>query len=493
MAKRNSVAILRWVALFLIFVAVFLMGLQLIFYSRMRSNLPPGLTVGNVPVGGLTAAQAGERLVQAYGIPIEIVYGNAVIQVRPSAVGFSLHLDAMLAAADLQRITQNFWSGFWQFLWNTLPSPNPVPLSAEISQERLIAYLENEIVPRYDMAAREPIPEPGGSGFTQGEPGRELDISRSVTLISEALMSASNRTVTLPYNRTSPTRASSHNLSYLVRQILQQHQFTGIAEFFIMDLEKREEMNFAFAQGQTIPTGIAFTAASTIKIPIMIYTYNYRDDPLPDQLAEDLRLMIMISENHPADDLLETIGGALAPVAFTEDMRKMGYQNTFLGGYFYTGAPLLQRYATPANSRTDISTRPDAYNQTTTAEISQILDDIYQCATYNGGTFRAVFGDTIKQSECVAMLDLLSANKTAVLLEAGIPETTRVAHKHGWILEADGLIHNISDAGIVYSPEATYVFSMFFYSPSQLVFDPINLMASQISRAVYQFFNPGEG
>jgi hypothetical protein len=29
------------------------------------------------------------------------------------------------------------------------------------------------------------------------------------------------------------------------------------------------------------------------------------------------------------------------------------------------------------------------------------------------------------------MLDLLSANKTAVLLEAGIPETTKIAHKHG--------------------------------------------------------------
>ena len=52
--------------------------------------------------------------------------------------------------------------------------------------------------------------------------------------------------------------------------------------------------------------------------------------------------------------------------------------------------------------------------------------------------------------------------------EAGIPETVRVSHKHGWILERDGLIHNISDAGIVYSPKATYVFVMFFYHPACL-------------------------
>jgi beta-lactamase class A len=493
MKKRNSIAVLRWVSLFLFFAAVLLMGLELILYSRMRSNFPPGLTIGDVPVGGLTATEAGERLVQAYGIPIEIVYGNALIQVRPSAVGFTLNLDTMLAAADLQRITQEFWSGFWSFLWNTLSAPASVPLSADISQERLIAYLENEIVPRYDTPAREPIPEQGGSRFTQGETGRELDINRSVVLISEALMSSANRVVNLPYNRTSPTRASSQNLSYLVRQILQQNQFDGVAEFYIMDLEQRDEISFAFSNGQSVPTDIAFTAASTIKIPIMAYVYNYREEPLPDQVQKDLELMIEISENAPADDLLESIGGALAPLTLTDDLQKLGYKNTFLGGYFYTGAPLLKRYETPANSRTDINTGPDPYNQTTATEISQILDDIYQCANFNGGAFRAVFGESITQTECKHMLDMLSANKTAVLLEAGIPETIKVAHKHGWILESDGLIHSISDTGIIYSPKATYVFTMFFYNQNQLVFDPVNVMASQISGVIYQFFNPDQG
>lgn len=492
MRRRNTFGILRWVALILIFISFFLLGIQLIRYSRVRATLPPGLIVGGVPVGGLTSAQAGERLIQAYGIPIEMIYNNSLIQVRPSSVGFTINLETMLAAADLQRITQNFWSGFWSYLWNTLPVPQPVPLSAAVSEERLVDYLEAEIVPRYDIPAKEPIPEQGGSRFTQGEPGRELDIPRSVALISEALMSPANRSVTLPYTRTIPARASSQNLGYMIRQILERNRFDGVAEFYIMDLNTREEINFAFDNLASVPTDVAFTAASTIKIPIMVYVYIYHDDPLSAEIDKELKTMIEISENQPADALLESIGGTLAPISFSEDLQKMGLKNTFLGGFFYPGASLLARFETPANQRTDVNTYPDVYNQTTASEISAVLDDIYQCANYNGGTLRAVFGDTVKQEECVRMLDLLSANKTAVLLEAGIPENTRVAHKHGWILENDGLIHSISDAGIVYSPNATYIFTLFLYHPTQLVFDPANVMVSQISGAVYQFFNPAD-
>ena len=186
--RRNTLSILRWTSLALIFIAVLLTSFQLIRYSRMRSSFPPGLTIGGVPVGGLNSSEAGERLVQAYGIPIELIYGNSLIQVRPSSVGFQINLETMLAAADLQRITQSFWSGFWSYLWNTLPAPEPVPLSATVSKERLIAYLENEIVPRYDQPAKEPIPDPGSAQFTEGVPGRELDIERSVVLITDCLL-----------------------------------------------------------------------------------------------------------------------------------------------------------------------------------------------------------------------------------------------------------------------------------------------------------------
>ena len=489
MRRQNTIVILSWVSLGLIFLAVMLTGFSLIRYSQMRSNYPLDLTIGDIPVGGLNSTEAAERLIRAYGIPIELVYGDSVIQVSPTSIGFSLNLETMLAAADIQRIRRGFWEDFWNYLWNSLPSPQPVPLSASVSEERLRDYLVNEIVPRYDQTAKAPVPVQGTVGFSQGESGRELDINRSIQLVQQALRSSNQRRVSLPFNRTSPPQASSISLEYMIRQILQQNEFDGIAEFYIQDMEHRNEISIAFSELQTIPTGVSFTAASTIKVPIMIYTYANRDIPLPESMQRSLQLMIEISENSPADSLLQAISGNLAPNVFTEDLKNLGYSNTFLGGLFYTGAPLLTRHKTAANSRTDVNTEPDAYNQTTAIDMGMMLDDLYLCSVYNGGSLKAYYGDRLTQEECTVMIEEMSKNKTAVLLEAGIPESVRVSHKHGWILEGDGLIHNISDAGIVYSPKATYVFVMFFYHPRQLVFDATNLMASQISNAVYQYFN----
>ena len=128
MRRQNTIVILSWVSLGLIFLAVMLTGFSLIRYSQMRSNYPLDLTIGDIPVGGLNSTQAAERLIRAYGIPIELVYGDSVIQVSPTSIGFSLNLETMLAAADLQRTRRGFWEDFWNYLWNSLPRPQPVPL-----------------------------------------------------------------------------------------------------------------------------------------------------------------------------------------------------------------------------------------------------------------------------------------------------------------------------------------------------------------------------
>jgi len=86
--------------------------LQLVRYSRVRANLPAGMVVAGVPVGGLDRQQAAQRLLEAYSIPVEILYNNSVIHLSPSVVDFQLDLDSMLAAADLERTRGQFWLGF---------------------------------------------------------------------------------------------------------------------------------------------------------------------------------------------------------------------------------------------------------------------------------------------------------------------------------------------------------------------------------------------
>lgn len=489
--RRGNTAIFRWISIAIIFVGVLLIVFELIDYSRLRSAYPAGTMIGGVPVAGLNRQEAAERLIQVYSMPVEMRYGDAVIQMKPSVAGFKLDIESMLAAADQQRISQPFWNGFWAYLWNQLPEPIDIPLRAETSDERLRAYLRDEVAARYDREPSPAQPIPGSSSFQPGQSGMVLDIDRAVILINDALRNPTNRVVNLTFSRVNPTRPSFPNLQVMIQQILDVNEYGGLAEIYLQDITTGQEIYFAYNNGEIIAPGIAFTAASTMKIPIMISTYRRVDEPAPANITSLIESMIELSENDPADRLMEdVIDNRLGPLGVTEDLQRMGYQNTFIAGFFYPGAPLLRDYTTPANQRDDVSANPDRYNQTTAVEAGQLLSDIYQCATNGGGTFAAVFPGEITQSECRQMISYLSRNRIAVLIEAGVPEGVQVAHKHGWLTDpADGLIHTISDAGIVYTPGGNFILVIYLYDENQLLFDPANKLVAQITQSVYNYYN----
>ena len=488
--RNIGLIIVRGLSIFLIILTVVLLVFQLVSYSRIRASLPIGSVIGGVPVGGLDRQTAADRLVKAFSVPIEIRYNEAIIQIRPSSIGFELDLESMLTAADQQRITQPFWSGFWDFLWGRFPRPDPIPLRTRLSDERVKSYLREEIAIRYDKPASDAIPIPGSTQFQPGDPGTKLDVERASILIKDALSSPTNRVVNLSYSLIEPSRPSFQNLEVLLKQVLDGTGFDGLTELYLLDLQNYQEFNFAFQNGQTIRPNIAFTAASTMKIPIMVSVFKRSPDPVPQNILDQIELMIERSENDPADRLMENaLEGNLGPLLVTDDLRELGFENTFLAGYFYPGAPLLRRIETSANRRSDVNTNPDIYNQTTSVEMGMLLGDIYHCATQDAGALKAVFEGQISQDECRLMINYLAGNRIGVLIQAGVPETTQVAHKHGWITESDGLIHAISDAGIVYTPGGNYVLVIFMYHPVQLVFDNANFVMAQLSSAVYNYYN----
>jgi len=90
------------------------------------------------------------------------------------------------------------------------------------------------------------------------------------------------------------------------------------------------------------------------------------------------------------------------------------------------------------------------------------------------------------------MINYLTLNRIAVLMQAGLPEGTQIAHKHGWITETDGLIHTISDAGIIYSPGGNFILTIFLNHPVQLVWDDANRLMANLSSAVYNYYNLSE-
>jgi len=490
--NRNATLALRISALVIMSIAVVLFFLQLVGYSRLRTNYPPGMTIAGVPVGGIDPQVASERLIQMYNnTPVELQYAGSVIHMVPGMAGFDLDLDAMLAAADLERTGGSFWLGFWDSLWNRDPQVPDVPLVATVDEVQLRTYLASEISTRYDQPAIPAHPVAGGLTFQAGTPGQELDVERAITLIGDALRSPSNRKVTLTFRNTSPPRPSIGNLQTQLEQIIQLSGFNGIVGLYMTNLQTGETIHFIYRDGTLYPTepDLAFTASSTIKIPVMIHTYAEDGPTLPAEIVKLMHEMISKSENPATDDLMAELGVADGPLRVTEMLGTLGFNDTFIAGYFRDGAPLLRVFQTPANSRTDLDSNPDAYNQTTPSETALMLEDLYHCAEDGTGTLVAAFPGKITQAACQEMITYLEENNIGALIEAGVPDGTLVAHKHGWISGPDGVIKNISDVGIIYTPGGNYILTIFVYHPEQAVWEQVSDMFADLSEAIYNYFN----
>lgn len=496
MRNRRSIPILRGISIALLSIALVMTVISLIGYSRQRNNYPGGMKIGGVEVGGVDPQIASERVLQVYSSPIEVQYGEASIHVEPSVVGFELDIESMIAAADLERTGGDFWGGFWNYLWNRDPNPVEVPLSATIAEDRLIDYLQNEIAARYDEPSTPAQPVPGSTNFSPGVPGQTLDIERAVRLVEDTLRSPNNRTVVLSFQRSAATRPTMQNLEILLQQNITVADFDGVMGVYLLDLQNGQEIHFAMDQGQPVSVNpdVAFTASSTIKIPILLsYYIKNGSGPVDEQTNALIIEMMKESNNNASDAIMNRIDPTTGPLIVTQNMNTIGLNNTFLAGFFCSAefpCPLLQRFETPANQRTDVFTDPDSFNQTTPSEIGMLLADIYQCATSGGGALIAAFPDKITTEICQQVITYLAADKIGVLIQAGVPEGTQVAHKHGWITEpASGVIQNISDASIVYTPGGNYVLVVFAYHPVQTVWEPVSTLFAQMSQAVYNFYN----
>jgi beta-lactamase class A len=500
--SRSPFSALRWFSLIFILAGVSLFTVQLVRYSRTWANFPSGLTIAGVPVGNLSRQQAVERLRGMYSVPVELHYGDEVIQMHPSTVGFVLEMDNMLAAAEMERIRQPFWQAFWNHLWGSQATQANIPLRVSFSEERLRLYLREEIAARYDQAATPASPVVGTVTFRPGEAGTALDIDRSLPLIEAALRSPTQRVVSLSLQRTNPGRPPFEYLEYLLKETVRAAEYSGFFGLYLQDLQTGQELNILTHNGRAMPgyLDMAFSATSAIKVPVMISVFRQfdldtqADDPAFVQARALMEEMIVKTGNVPADELMEKhLDAARGPLMVTEDIRKLGLRNTFLSGYLAEGAPLLATVQTQANQVSGLEISLDPRSQTTPADMGSLMGDIYNCAQTGGGNLAAVFPEEITQVECQLMLQYLLKNQIAILIQAGVTDGTPVAHKHGWVPDAFGVIRDVSDAAIVYTPGGNYVLSIFLHHPTQLMWEGTSQMVADISRAVFNYYNlPGQ-
>jgi beta-lactamase class A len=483
---------LRWIlggagAFFLLSALV----IALVEYNRFVGQpnvFPAGGRVAGVPVDGLDAPAAEARLAEFYSLPLALEIEGARVHVDPVELGFTFDPAALVAQAAAQIPEVGFWD-FTRSQGNSATTIE-VPLAAEVDETRVRAYLQSEIVPRYTQPVGAAAPIPGTTNFTPGVAGQRLLIDQGVADIQAALLSPTTHQVTLQVESSAPEPPSLETLAAFLRHNIEWIGFNDLAEVYMQSMATRETLHFALRGGAEVVPDVAFTAASTSKIPIMISVLRRTDEPTPETVVTLLARMIAFSENPPADTLMSTyIDEVRGPLLVTEDMAALGLENTFLAGYFYLGAPLLQRFTTPANQRTDVFLDPDIYNQTVPSEVGRLLAAIYSCAQDGSGLLTETFPGEITQSECQLMVDTLASNRIGLLIEAGLPPVATAAHKHGWVQELDGQLRSMSDVAIVFTPGGDYVLNIFIYDALRLDFDQGNRLVARLSQTVYNFFN----
>jgi beta-lactamase class A len=334
-----------------------------------------------------------------------------------------------------------------------------------------------------------PPPEPARPFFTAGTPGTVLDQAHGAELIQAALFSPDNRRVVLPVVSNQRSLPSLESLKTLITQLAAVNNYYGLIDVYMVNLQTGQDMHLVHMNGEDYPTDpdVAFTAVSTIKIPILLATFIHQNMPLDGETEKWLEDMLGVqSGNDPADWLMQSLDPARGPLVVTQGMREMGLVNTFIAGYFQPGSGLLETIKTPANQRNDIQTDLDPYNQTTPVDLGLLLQDIYQCSG-GGGTLLMKFPGRITAEECNTMLDLLSQDTIGVFIQGGVPEGTKVVHKHGW---DPGIFHTFGDAAIVYSPGGNYVLTIFLWQADWLLWDIGSKTISEVSKAVYNYYNP---
>jgi beta-lactamase class A len=462
-------------------VLVILIVVMLVFFYKLndyrayRNQIPPGISLAGVPMGGKWEAEAMELLGEAISQPVKLNYLNESLLLHPQDIGFQFNANDMLEAVNRLNPETSFWPGFADYILNGGPPPADIPLQASYDEQQLRDFLAN-IADEYDSPLQEPNANAATLTFVAGRADQRLDIEASLPLVAGALNSATDREVDLVVNLGPPPRQPGlWMMGQMIEGIL--GDFAGFYSVYIKDLATGEE----FADD----ADVAYAGMSILKIAIMMEAYRHLDGPPDVDTTKILSETMTLSGNFTANLLLRlTIGDGDAYEGvrrLNESMRYLGLVNTFMATP-YDEDVLLQHISTPANQRTDVSTNPDPFMQTTPQDMGRLLEMVYQCAN-GGGTLIAAYPDQLTPDECQAMIEIMSENRIGELIEAGVPEGTRVAHKHGWVGDSHG------DAGIVFTPGGDYVLCIYLYHTDWLEWEVSSPLMARISEATYKYFN----
>src|SRR5579859_6147031 len=509
--QRRQLPILALFSGGLLLAALSLSGIQLVRFGATRDLLQTDVTVGGVPVGGLPLSEAVKAWETVYAQPVEIDYGNSPILLYPAQIEFVVSSDQLRSQVQSRSAgNSNYWLDFWNYLWQRPSSPVDIPLAANYQQAKLRDFL-NDVATRYEQHASGANFDLATMTFGSGANGAQIDIEAAIPMIDQALRRPTDRKVTLPLKTVGASGATMDTLHSAIVTYLENVDYLGnkgisftgpdtVGGMVVIDLNSGLETS--------INPDVAFSAESTIKIPIMMTQFKeLKTDPdtnADPTLIDTKWLMgasILCSSDDATNGLLALSGSGPDKNSQIKDglqqvintVKTLGATNTYINAPIYVGDTSLQ-FSIPAPKTSPdkrYNAHPDPFSQTTPSDMATLLKELYDCTEYGSG-LRAVYPNDFTQKKCQEMTELLSGNIIGRLIELGVPPGTRVAHKNGWGgTETNGA--NASDAAIVFTPGGNYILVVYFwekYNNQGLGSLDSWRMIEGMSRLVYNFFNP---
>ena len=494
--RRGGLSLLFTFSLLLLLASSAILVYELVAFSRREELLPSGITVAGIGVSGLSGRDAVSRWESSYAEPLILLYPDALggqphpIRLHPDQIGWRISSDPMLADALASGETDGgFWRRFLDFLLgNEFIVSREIPLIAAYQNNALDSFLQ-DLALRYDNTSGSPGYDLQTLTVYPGESGYALDIAAAKAAIDTALRSPNSRIVSLSVNMINNELPSISTLREMIVDFLDDVGFIfdgqrTIASIFILDLISGQELN--------ILGDVAYSAASTIKLPIMIDYFRARTAAPSQDEAWLLANSLLCSNNASSNLLMEIIGGGdiFAGIqSVTGALQRIGAVNSFITAPFYLGVEGQQLGSIEAPETTPNQTYvtgADAFNQTTAEDMGTLFNLLYDCAEFGSGLVTVFPDGQITQQECRQMLELTSANDLERLLQGGIPRDVRISHKNGWIFDTVG------DAGVVYSPNGRhYVISVYLWEETEFQdYEKLWPLLEEVSRAAWNFFNP---
>jgi beta-lactamase class A len=445
-----------------------------LWYRRTVGVVPAWVRLAGLDINGANAQEVAGALGQRAAEPLAVYFDDQRILLRPQTLGFQVDVEGMLANAKQYDTPANLLRYLVGRGIRRPLAPVNVPLRYTVDQDALNTWLA-DVAQRYNRAPQRPQPVVSTLSVSPGQPGLELDLNPSRERVIAALTNLEDRTVRLALRESSAPPVDMEALKELLAARLEQ--FPGIASVFLHHVPSGDEV--------AINADVAYAGMSTMKIFILSELYRKLNQAPNIETTKLITETMSQSGNFTANLLLRIIGDDSSDAGvqvLNQSLRKLGLKNSFMATPYDRKYVTPPRVATEANSRSDLNTHADPYIQTTPRDIALGLEMLLSC-TQGGGTLLAAYDDQYTPEECQQALDFIALNEVTALIAEGVPEGTKVVHKHGYAADTHG------DVAAIWGPDGPYVLSVFLYRPPWLEWDLSRATMRDVSQAVWNYFS----